>query len=315
MNLAKKIYSDFRIPSLAVLIFVAMSFANPFFFTRDNMYGLFSSMPSYGITAIGLTFVMLCGQLDISIGSVMALSACSFMLMLAKLSLSVWVALPLTLLLGALCGSITGFFISSFRLQPFIVSMTMQLIYRGIALLITNSTPISLQHPFLMKIDSMLLGPVPVTIFVLLLVVILAQFVLRKTQFGRNLYIIGGNISAADNLGINVRKHLWSVYIIQGFLASLAAIVMLTRSFSASGNLAMDAPFSVIPVVIVGGTSFSGGRGDALATFFGLLLMDIIYNSMSMFNMHASMQTMVKGLVLLLIIVGDKYMENRGRKV
>ena len=310
---AKKAILDYRIPLLALVIFVVMSLTNEYFFKPVNLTGLFESISAYGIVAVGFTFVLLCGQLDISMGSVMALTACTFMMTLPTIGFIP--AMLLALVVGCLCGAITGFFVATFRLPPFIVSMTMQLAYKGIALTITNSTPVSNMHPTLLAISEEMLGPVPITIFLFLAVALIAHYVLTQTQYGRNLYVIGGNINVADNLGLHVRGHLWSVFVVQGFLAALGGIVMMTRMFSASGNLALDGPLNIIPMVIVGGTAFSGGKGGAIKTLWGVVLMNIIYNAMSMFSLQANMQEMVKGLILLFIIVADKYMENRNQKV
>ena len=313
MARVKKIFLDYRIPLLAVTIFVVMSLTNEYFFKPVNLVGLFESISAYGIVAVGFTFVLLCGQLDISMGSVMALTACVFMMTLPTLGFVS--AMLIAMVLGCVCGVITGFFVATFRLPPFIVSMTMQLAYKGVALTITNSTPVSNMHETLLAISEVKLASVPVTFFLFLAVALIAHYVLTQTQYGRNLYVIGGNISVADNLGLHVRGHLWSVFIVQGFCAALGGIVMMTRMFSASGNLALDGPLNIIPMVIVGGTAFSGGKGGAINTLWGVILMNIIYNAMSMFSMQANMQEMVKGLILLAIIVVDKYMENRNQKV
>ena len=313
MKTAKKIIVQYRILLLAVVIFAVMSLINEYFAKAANLRGLFESFPAYGIAAVGFTFVLLCGQLDISMGSTMALTACVFMMALPEIGFVP--AMLIALVLGCLCGVVTGFFISFFRLPPFIVSMTTQLAYKGIALTITNSVPVSNMHPTLLAISELRIGPIPITFFVFVLVAVIAEFVLTQTQYGRNLYVVGGNIGVADKLGINVRGHLWSVFVIQGFCAALGGIVMMTRMFSASGNLALDGPLNIIPMVIVGGTAFSGGRGGAINTLWGVILMNIIYNAMSMFSLQANMQEMVKGLILLAIIVVDKYMENRHQKV
>jgi ribose/xylose/arabinose/galactoside ABC-type transport system permease subunit len=313
MTIAKNVFNKYRILLLAAGIFIVMSLLNEYFFTENNIYGLFDSFPAYGIMAVGLTFVMICGQLDISMGSVAALTACTFMMMVPTAGFILSMLVSLTM--GCVLGAFTGFFVSFFRLSPFIVSMTMQLAYKGIALTMTNSTPVSVQHPVLVSISEMQIGPIPLTFFLFLLVVVIAQFVLTRTQYGRSLYIIGGNINVADNLGLNVRGHLWSVFIVQGFCAALGGLVLMTRMFSASGNLAMDAPLSVIPMVIVGGTAFSGGKGGALNTLYGVLLMNIVYNAMSMFSIYANIQSLIKGVILLIIIVSDKYMENRNQKI
>lgn len=312
MEATKKFVLNNRIPLLIVMVFAGMSVAKPYFLTPINIFGLFDSMAAYGVAAVGLTFVMLCGQLDISMGSVMALTSCIFMIMLPTYGFVL--SMIVALVLGCCCGAITGFFVAFFRLSPFIVSMTMQLTFKGIALTITNSTPVSLADPTLTAISKVEFMNIPLTFFIFVLIVILAQFVLTRTSFGRNLYVVGGNINVADNLGLNTRNHLWAVYIIQGLCAALGGILMMTRTFSASGNLALDAPLSIIPMVIVGGTAFSGGKGSALRTLYGVILMSTIYNAMTMFSLYANIQQLIKGLILLLIIVSDKYMENRHQK-
>ncbi|MBQ3425469.1 MAG: ABC transporter permease [Clostridia bacterium] len=314
MELVKKLFREHRIPLLTVLLFVFMSLTRQYFFTKANMFAIVDSITGYGIAAIGFTFVMLCGQLDISFGSVMALTACSFMMLLPHAGFAV--SLLVALVMGCVCGTITGFFIASFRLSPFIVSMTMQLAFKGIALTMTKSTPVSLAHPTLLAFNrAKLFGIFPAVFFIFIAVALVAEFVLRRTQYGRNLYIIGGNINVADNLGLPTRRYLWSVFIIQGFTAALAGVCMMTRMFSASGNLALDGPFSVIPMVIVGGTAMAGGRGGAVKTLWGVILMNIVYNAMTMYSIPASLQPMVKGLVLLIVIVSDKYMEHRHEKI
>jgi ribose/xylose/arabinose/galactoside ABC-type transport system permease subunit len=302
-----------RIPILAVLVFAAVSIMRPRFLSPINIFGLFDYMSGYGIAAVGLTFVLLCGQLDISMGSVMALTSCVFMIMAPQFG---FILSALTaLVLGCVLGSVTGFFVSFFRLSPFIVSMTMQIAYRGIALTITGSKPVQLQEPVIKAISQVDFFNIPLTFFVFWAVVIAAQVVLSKTKFGRNLFVIGGNIKVADGIGINVRNHLWAVFIIQGLLAALGGIMLLTRTFSASGNTAMDAPLSIIPMVIVGGTVFSGGKGGAVRTLYGVMLMSVVYNAMTMFSLHINYQQLIRGVILLLIIVSDKYMENKHHKI
>lgn len=311
----KKIVGEYRIPLLAVVVFIVVALLRPRFVSPYNLYTLFDAIPGYGIAAVGLTFILLCGQLDISIGSVMALSSCVFMMML-KNNQPFALAVAVALLIGVVCGTVTGFFVSTFRLSPFIVSMTMQLICKGIALTITHSTPVAYQHPVLLKISKMkLFGVVPLTMFIFLAIVFIAYFIMKRTQYGRNLYVIGGNINVADNLGLNVRMHLWSIFIIQGFCSALGGLCLMTRQFSASGNLAIDGIMTIIPMVIVGGTAFSGGKGDSIKTLYGAVLMEIIYNAMTMFSMGANMQKMLRGIILLAIIVTDKYIENRKYKV
>ena len=302
MTLAKKACKDYRIPLLAVLIFVIMSLVNKNFFTPYNIFTIADSISGYGIVALGFTFILLVGQLDISFGSVIALSACIFMMML-QAEMNFLLALLAAIAVGCACGA-------------FIVSMTMQLAYKGIALTITNQTPVSVPHPVLQAINNIKLFNIfPIVFFFFLLLAVLTELFLRNTQFGRNLFLVGGNISVADNLGIKARNYIWSAYIFQGLFAAIGGVVMMTRQFSASGNLALQGPMEVIPMVIVGGTSMAGGRGGALKTVGGVVLLKIIYNAMTMFSIPAPLQPFVKGLILLVVIVSDKYMEIRHEKV
>lgn len=315
MKFVKKIFTDYRIPLLTVLLFAVMAIIKPNFSSAYNIYSIADAIAGYGIAAIGFTFILLVGQLDISFGSVIALTACVFMMML-KAEMNFVLALATALVLGCACGALTGFFVANFRLSPFIVSMTMQLVYKGIALTITKSTPVAMQHPVLLGIYNIkLLNIIPITFILFLVLALAVEFILRKTQYGRNLYLVGGNINAADNLGMKSRRYVWSAYIMQGLFAAIAGVVMMTRQFSASGNLALQGPLNVIPMVIVGGTSMAGGKGGAIKTVWGVLLMNIVYNAMTMFSIPAALQPFVKGLILLIVIVTDKYMENRRSKV
>lgn len=315
MKLLKKAYTDYRIPLLAVVVFAVMAIVKSNFATPYNIYSIADSIAGYGIAAIGFTFILLVGQLDISFGSVIALTACVFMMML-KAEMNFILAFVTALVLGCACGAVTGFFVANFRLSPFIVSMTMQLVYKGIALTITNSTPVAMQHPVLKAIyDIKLFDVIPITFLIFIALALLAEFVLRRTQFGRNMFLVGGNINAADNLGLKSNRYIWSAYVIQGLFAAIAGVVMMTRQFSASGNLALQGPLNVIPMVIVGGTSMAGGKGGVIKTVWGVLLMNIIYNAMTMFSIPAALQPFVKGLILAVVIVSDKYMERRHEKV
>lgn len=315
MSTVKRIFSNYRIPLLTVLLFVVMTIIKPNFATTYNIYSIADAIAGYGIVAIGFTFILLVGQLDISFGSVIALTACVFMMML-QAGINFGVALLTALVLGCICGALTGFFVAHFRLSPFIVSMTMQLVYKGIALTITNSTPVAMQHPVLKAVYNMkFFNMIPVTFLLFIALALLVEFILRRTQFGRNLFLVGGNINVADNLGMKSSRFIWSAYVLQGLFAAIGGVVMMTRQFSASGNLALQGPLNVIPMVIVGGTSMAGGKGGAIKTVWGVLLMNIVYNSMTMFSIPAPMQPFVKGLILLIVIVSDKYMENRNAKV
>ena len=306
MTLAKKACKDYRIPLLAVLIFVIMSLVNKNFFTPYNIFTIADSISGYGIVALGFTFILLVGQLDISFGSVIALSACIFMMML-QAEMNFLLALLAAIAVGCACGAVTGFFVATFRLSPFIVSMTMQLAYKGIALTITNQTPVSVPHPVLQAINNIKLFNIfPIVFFFFLLLAVLTELFLRNTQFGRNLFLVGGNISVADNLGIKARNYIWSAYIFQGLFAAIGGVVMMTRQFSASGNLALQGPMEVIPMVIVGGTSMAGGSGSIVGTMIGVFIMSVLKNGLPAIGLQSQWQTFFTGLVVIGAVLLDQ---------
>ena len=317
VRLGKKVFADYRIPLLAIILYFYMSYLSPSFGSPYNMYSMADSAASTGIAALGFTFILLVGQLDISFGSVISLSSCVFMMMLRDgepFGLAVLVAL----LVGCACGAFTGFFVANFRLSPFIVSMTMQLVYRGVALTITEATPVrcAKTNPILMDLYKFRLFDVlPASFLIFIVLAIIVEFILRKTQFGRNLYLVGGNINTADNLGLKASRYIWSAYILQGLFAAIAGITLMTRTFSSNGNIGAQFLLNVIPPVIVGGTSMAGGKGGALKTVCGVLLLTMVYNAMTYFAIPATLQPFVKGLILAVVVVSDKYMERRHEKV
>ena len=314
-RIGKKVFTDYRIPLLVIILYFVMSYLSPRFGSAYNMYTIADSAASIGIAALGFTFILLVGQLDISFGSVISLTSCVFMMILSAGGNFV-VALLAAMAVGCACGAFTGFFVANFRLSPFIVSMTMQLVYRGVALTITDATPVAMNHKVLLALNKFRLFDIlPASFLVFIALAILVEFILRKTQYGRNLYLVGGNINTADNLGLKANRFIWSAYILQGLFAALAGVALMTRTFSANGNIGAQFLLNVIPPVIVGGTSMAGGKGGAIKTIWGVLLLCMVYNAMTYFSIPATLQPFVKGLILAAVVVTDKYMERRNEKV
>jgi ribose transport system permease protein len=313
MTMAKRLFQNYRIIGLAILIFIVSSIVSPYFFTMSNLWGLFVAMPAYGIAAIGLTFIFITGKLDISLGSVMALTSVIFALTISRVGFIP--AVLISIVSGMVLGSITGSLVAFFQLDTFIVSLSAMIAYKGIALFISNSSPVVVTDPIVTLIGNCTLGPIPITFFFFVAIVIIAQLLMTKTSFGRNLFAIGGNVKVAESVGINVNKYIFKVFVLNGGLAALGGIVLMTRLFSASGNNALDAPLTIIPMVIIGGTAFAGGRGSAFKTLCGVILMYVIFNALSMFNIYVNIQAFIQGAILLAVIVVDKYLENRAQKV
>ena len=254
MTLAKKACKDYRIPLLAVLIFVIMSLVNKNFFTPYNIFTIADSISGYGIVALGFTFILLVGQLDISFGSVIALSACIFMMML-QAEMNFLLALLAAIAVGCACGAVTGFFVATFRLSPFIVSMTMQLAYKGIALTITNQTPVSVPHPVLQAINNIKLFNIfPIVFFFFLLLAVLT-LLLALTACGTQSKLMLATTGMEPTLDLTLpdtitlpdkgRDTVYKSYVDKAYSMALAAALLDmdadTMQTQLAGRLSYDA--------------------------------------------------------------------------
>lgn len=310
-----KCVNRFRILIILCCLVILMSFASEFFLTKNNIVSLLRSMSAYGILAIGLTFILITGNLDVSMGSVLALCTVFF-----GKCIPVMGFLPaclFTIVFGAALSAFTGIWISYFKLNAFVVTMCMQMAYKGIALVWTGSTTLRISDNTMTAFGSKnLFGYIPVIFIVFVIVAIVAEIILRQTVFGRNVFLLGGDKKVAEYQGISVWKHIWGCFIIAGACAGIAAVVYCSRVLSASGNFGSgDATMAIVPIAIIGGTTLRGGEGGALKTLLGALMLYTIYNAMAMFDIYIYMQDFIKGLILLVIIVGDKYFMNRTKKV
>lgn len=224
-------------------------------------------------------------------------------------------ALIVTILSGIAMGAVNGLFIAYLGVNSFIISLSTMITYQGIGLVIAKSGPIVIQDQVLRYLANFSVSAVPLTFFLFLLLGILCEFILKRTVFGRNLYPIGGGRAVAESVGINVKNHIFGAFLVSGGLSSIAGLVLMTRLFSASANNTLGAALTVIPMIIIGGTTFSGGRGGTIRTLFGAILMGLIINSMALFNIYVNIQQLIKGVILLSIVVSVKYNENKERKI
>lgn len=310
----KKREELWRTIGLLLLVFVVMSFVSEHFLTTRNIGVWLNSFSVYGIAALGMTFAIIAGYLDMATPSIISLASVIFVMTMDKLGL-VGAAL-LALICCAFAGSITGFLVAKFKLNAFVMSYAMQFAVKGIGLVISGSTTIPFNNPKLsMMINTKFFGFLPATFLVFVLVMLIAQYILSRTTFGRNLFAIGGNKDAAQSVGINIEKHQILVFAISGLFAGFAGLILALRLSSGSAIQAEASIMEMIPMVILGGTSFSGGKGGAFQTLLGAMLMGLLFNAMSLFNVYANVQNIIKGLVLVTVIVSDKYLENKHHRV
>ncbi len=296
--------------ALAVLAECAvLGWLSPHFFTADNLLNVSLQASITAIIAAGMTFVILTGGIDLSVGSVVAFAGivATSALRAGGAGPAAFVfAIAAGLAVGAFSGVLAGLFVTRFRIAPFIVTLALMTIWRGAAFVVTEGRPVwDLPESFARLGGGRVLG-VPLPTIVMVAVFVLAHVVLRSTRFGRHVYAVGGNAEAAHLAGVRVNRVLAAVYVLSGALSALAGILLASRMNSGQPNAGVMYELDVIAAVVVGGGSLSGGRGSIVGTFLGAMLIAILRNGLNLLNVNSYIQQVVVGVVILLAVLLDQ---------
>lgn len=280
------------------LLFILMSVLNDNFLTGSNLVNIMLQVSINAIIAVGMTFAILTAGIDLSVGSVMALSgSISAGLMLA--GLPVFPAILTGLLTGSLFGLLNGIFVAWFRMPPIIVTLATMGIARGLALLYTGGYPISGLPDIFSYWGRGTLFSIPLPIITMLVVYFIAWIALNKLPFGRYIYAIGGNEEAAKLSGIRVSYIKIWVYLISGFTAAISGMVITSRLMSGQPNAGNGFELDAIAAVVLGGTLISGGKGTLIGTFIGALLLGVLNNGLNLMGISPYVQNVMKGIIIL----------------
>lgn len=301
----KKGSSYFGILIALIVLCVVMSFASKSFLTVSNLLNVSQQISTNFLIAIGMTFIILLGGIDLSVGSVIALTSLVMAIMMKNLHFPVLISVILGLLFACAIGLITGLLITTFDLPPFIATLGIMSVTRGAAYTITGGQPLySMPEGFLAVTARY--GGVPVfTILIMVCVYLVAAYVLKYTKYGRYIYAIGGNKNCAKLSGINVKRVETTAYVISALCSGIAAIVLTARLDSAVPTNADGAEMDAIAAVVIGGTSMSGGEGSVTGTVIGVLIIGVIANGLNLLNVPQGAQRMVKGLIIVLAVIID----------
>lgn len=308
-NTAKKKYSIYMV---LMLLFVISSLANPNFLSVNNMTNISRQLAVTTILAFGQTLLIICGMLDLSAGSVLALAGV-FAVSAYKATGSLLVAVVVGILTGVICNLLNALMISTFKAPPFIATLAMLTIARGAALLYTKGQNI-LQLGGFTVLGQGSIGVIPIPILFLVLIGLVTWYILRHTRFGRSLYAVGGNEEASVASGINVKKVKYKVFIINGIFVGLAGVLFMARVNAGLPNGAVGYEFTALTAAIIGGTSFSGGIGTAGGTLAGAFIVGFLDNIMNLKNVDSYMQQIVRGSIIALAVIYDIYSKNRRTK-
>jgi ribose transport system permease protein len=297
---------------ILVLICILFTFLSPNFLTPGNVVNILRQASINIVLATGMTFVILTGGIDLSVGSILAVSAV-VAVMVSLIPALGWVAVPAGLLTGLLLGLANGALITFLDVPPFIVTLGSLTALRGAAYLVANGTTVINPDLGFAWIGNTYLGPLPWLVVIALLAVAVSWFILRQTVLGVQIYAVGGNERAARLTGIKVNRVLLFVYGVSGLMAGLAGIMSASRLYSATGLLGTGYELDAIAAVILGGTSFTGGIGTISGTLLGALIIAVLNNGLTLLNMSYFWQLVVKGLVIIVAVMIDR-LRRRSRR-
>ena len=304
----KRILKNYGILFAFALVCIALSWLSPVFFTRVNILNVIRQSSIFGIMGVGMTFVILTGGIDLSVGSMLAFSG-AIAAGLLKAHAPLVLVIPAALGVGAILGLVNGFIITVGRITPFITTLAMMSVARSLTLIYCNGYPISGFPPAFRFIGGGDILGLPFPIIVFLLTVVLATVILRETRLGRYTYAIGGNEETVRLSGISTTFYKTMVYVFSGLTAGLSAIILCSRLNSAETVAGTGYELDVIAAVVIGGTSLSGGRGTVWGTLVGALLISVINNGMILLGISPYFQQLVKGLIILGAVLLDRLRE------
>ncbi len=306
-----KFYRKFGSYIILVGLFLFFALTQKAFLKPANLMNVLQQVAIYGIVATGVTFVMISGGTDLSVGGQVACNGLLIAAMMVHWHFPVPVAMLLGVVAGILLGCMNGAIAAFLRVTPFVITLCTMLILNGTALVVTNGYPIYDMPESFLWIGQGRIGPVPVSVIILALVCVVGWFVLSKTYFGRNVYALGGNQEAARLAGINIVKMRIAVYGLCGLFTSIGTMVMLGRTNSATATSGGNYQFDCMTAICLGGITFGGGNGNMINTFIGVLIIGILANGLILSGVNSNMQQVIKGFLLLFAISMDAIQKRR----
>lgn len=301
----KELWNQYSTIVILVLMCVILSVLTPNFLEVNNLLNVLKQISIIAILAAGMTFVILTGGIDLSVGSTVALSGV-ISVMLSQQGVNAIIAMAAGVAIGVAAGFVNGYLTAKVKLPAFIVTLGSFTYIRGLAYVISAGYPIVLTDPLFKFFGAGDIVGIPTPIFIMAFIYVITFFVLKYTMFGRHVYAIGGNEEAASLTGIKVGATLIKVYVISGLLSGLAGVVLAGRLYSGQPTAGVGFELDAIAAVILGGTSFTGGVGTIRGTIIGALIMGVLSNGLTLLNVSYYWQLVIKGAVIILAVLLDR---------
>jgi len=288
-----------------VVLVIAFSVGNPRFITPSNIMILLRQVSMFGIASIGMTFVILLGDIDLSIGTIVSFVNIFCAYLMVNMGVNMWLAILVTMIASVLIGLLNGFMVSTVGMPALIATFAVQTTFSGLTYILCGGLPINGFPEGFKVFGQGYVSVVPVPVIIMIACFATGSFILNKTYFGRYFYAVGGNIEAAKLSGIRTGRVKYLVFALSGFFAGLAGIVMLSRTNSGMANAGLGFEFDVITCVVLGGVSVAGGYGKMSGVVAGTFIIGALQNGMVLMNINQYMQMVIMGIVLALAVGYD----------
>jgi len=296
-----------------VLAVILITFTTDRFMTAQNLMNVSLQVSAVAIAAIGGTMVILTGGIDLSPGSSVALTTCVLAVLVKLMGLPLPLGILVVLVMGAAMGAVNGVLTAYGRIPTFIVTLATLSVYRGLAFLITEGTPIFNISPGLDRVFYDRLFGIPLPFYYVMVLYVMTYVFLRHTSLGRAIYAVGGNESAARLSGIQVKRVRLAAFILAGFTASISGVLLAARLNSGSPNYGVGLELQAIAAAVIGGASLSGGIGNIVYTLFGALTVAVVQNGLNLNAVPAAWQNITLGLIIVLAVSLDMWRADLGR--
>jgi ribose transport system permease protein len=294
-----------------LLIILYFSYRSARFGTLDNLQSIGVAAAPFALIALGQTLVILTGGIDLSVGSIIALSAMTAAVTVKDHPERLWLSVLVALLVGLAAGAVNGFLVAKVNVPPFIATLGMLAMASGLAYVVGNGAPINgLPTDFGKIANTQILG-VQIPVLVMIAGVIILALVMRRTSYGMRIYAVGGNPMAALIAGVKTQRILFSVYAISGMLAGLSGVMLASRVISGPPNLGQGYELDAIAAVVIGGASLLGGRGSIWGTALGLMLIQTLNNGLDILLVPAYWQSVIKGALIIAAVAVDVWSVKR----
>lgn len=318
VNIAKtrklsKHANEFGLLAIIIVLYLVFSIYATGFISLNNQMNILRDAATIGIAAWAMTLIIISGEIDVSVGPMVAFISV-ILAYLMQYAIPLPLALILALCLGAALGSVAGVLRGWFNVPSFVATLGLWSALRGMGLFMTNALPVPIdENAVLDWLGGQVLG-LPVSAVIMLILFVIFQFISKKTAFGRSVYAIGGNASAAQLCGINVKRIRVLLFTLAGLLAAVTGILLAARLGSGNAGAASGLEFDVIAAVVVGGTALSGGRGSMLGTLLGVLVITLIGNGLVLLGINSFFQQVVRGVIIVLAVLANIIVMQKNNK-